>query len=84
MSQKRTRAWHSCRGSGFSATLQRLPTVLSLFRTATEPLLRQGAARTMGMLGDHRATAPLVAALHEPSVSPGPPSSHSYSSGTAP
>src|SRR5262249_54049723 len=34
----------------------------------TEPLLRQGAARTMGLLGDHRATGPLVAALHEPSV----------------
>jgi HEAT repeat protein len=47
-----------------------LPTVLRLFSTATEPLLRQGAARTIGMLGDQRATAPLVAALHESSVPP--------------
>ena len=57
-------------GLGLLGDPAALPTVLSLFSTTTEPLLRQGAARTMGMLGDHRATAPLVAALHEPSVSP--------------
>jgi len=55
-------------GLGLLGDLAALPTVLSLFSTATEPLLQQGAARTMGMLGDHRATAPLVAALHEPSA----------------
>jgi HEAT repeat protein len=47
-----------------------LPTVLLLFVTATEPLLRQGAALTLGMIGDSRATASLVAALQEPSVPP--------------
>jgi HEAT repeat protein len=55
-------------GLGLLGAPAALPTVLSLFSTVTEPLLRQGAARTMGMLGDHRATAPLVAALQEPSV----------------
>ena len=57
-------------GLGLLGDPAALPTVLSLFSTATEPSLRQGAALTMGRLGDHRATAALVAALQEPSVSP--------------
>ena len=57
-------------GLGLLGDPTALPTVLHLFSTTTEPLLRQGAARTMGMLGDHRATTPLVAALYEPSVPP--------------
>jgi HEAT repeat protein len=38
-------------GLGLLGDPAALPTVLRLFNTATEPLLRQGAARTMGMLG---------------------------------
>jgi HEAT repeat protein len=38
-------------GLGLLGDPAALPTVLSLFSTATEPLLRQGAARTMGLLG---------------------------------
>jgi len=56
-------------GLGLLGDPAALPSVLSLFSTATEPALRQGAALTMGRLGDQRATAPLIAALQEPSAS---------------
>ena len=61
-----------------------LPTVLSLFSTATEPLLRQGAARTMGMLGDSQGHRTAGSGSARTVCTPGPPSSHSHSAGTAP